>query len=388
MPEPLAVDRRKGLCRPVVVIFLMPRTGISDLPLHTGAAPRWLFNRMVKLAKAISDVMLLECGSEEYLRRLADPFWFQAFSCVLGFDWHSSGTTTVTCGALKKAMDGRKDLVVVGGKGKVSLRTPDEIAFHADLNDMSEDSQRRLVYVSRMCAKVDNAAIQDGHRLYHHALVFDEHTNWTVIQQGMSDRSGYARRYQWSSQDLRGFVEEPHTCILGDRVEHSLDMTAHLSEGSRKVAVDLVNDGVEHVERDILRVGRTQSTLDEWCGLKPLKLDMPRSVNWKALRDAYEFQPANYEELLAIRGVGPSAVRALALTGELIYGTGPSWNDPVKFSFAVGGKDGVPFPVDRRAMDQTIDFILRGVEEAKLKKRERLEAMQRLRALVPPDLVR
>jgi hypothetical protein len=366
----------------------MSRTGITDLPLHNGSAPRWLFNRMVKLAGAISDVMLLERGSEEYLRRLADPFWFQAFSCVLGFDWHSSGTTTVTCGALKKAMEGRKDLVVVGGKGKVSLKTPEEIAFQADLCDISEEEQERLVYISRMCAKVDSAAIQDGHRLYHHALVFDGDGNWTVVQQGMSDASGYARRYQWNSGAVREFVEEPHTAILGSRVDGTLDMTADRSNESRKVAVDLVRDGVQHVERDILLVAEGQSTLDEWCGERPLKLHMPRTVNWRALKKAYEFQPTDYEELLAIRGVGPSAVRALALTGELIYGAEPSWKDPVKFSFAVGGKDGVPYPVDRRAMDQAIGYLEQGVEEAKIKKREKLEAMQRLRALVPPDLER
>ena len=362
------------------------RTGITDLPLHNGSAPRWLFHRMVKLAGAISDVMLLEVGSEEYLRRLADPFWFQAFSCVLGFDWHSSGTTTVTCGALKKALEGRKDLVMIGGKGKMSLRTPDELAEVADLNDLSEDHQARLLYASRMCAKVDNAAIQDGHRLYHHALAFDQEGNWTVVQQGMSDETGYARRYQWSSGHVSRFVEEPHTAILGSRVGTSLDMTASSSSESRKVAVDLVNDGVRHLERDILIVPKGQTTIDEWCGGRPMKLHMPRTVNWKALRMAYEFQPASYEELLAIRGVGPSAVRALALTGELVYGAEPSWKDPVKFSFAVGGKDGVPYPVDRQAMDRMINYLRRGVEEAKLKKREKLEAVQRLRSLVPGDI--
>jgi hypothetical protein len=341
---------------------------------------------MVKLASAISDVMILECGSEEYLRRLADPFWFQAFSCVLGFDWHSSGTTTVTCGALKKALDGRKDMIVIGGKGKMSLRTPDELAEVADLNDMSEEVQGRLLYASRMCAKVDNAAIQDGHRLYHHALAFDKDGNWTVVQQGMSDETGYARRYQWNSGSVLHFVEEPHTGILGCKVDLSLDMTARDSSESRRVAVDLVNDGIQHIEKDILLVRKGQTTIDEWCGLKPRKLHMPRTVNWKALRKAYEFQPSNYEELLAIRGVGPSAVRALALTGELVYGAEPSWKDPVKYSFAVGGKDGVPYPVDRRAMDQAISYLRQGVEEAKLKKRDKLEAVQRLRSLVPEDV--
>jgi hypothetical protein len=341
---------------------------------------------MVKLAGAISDVMLIECGSEEYLRRLADPFWFQAFSCVLGFDWHSSGTTTVTCGALKKALEGRKDLVMVGGKGKVSLRTPEEIAFHADLNDLSEDHQQALVYASRMCAKVDNAAIQDGHRLYHHALAFDDLGNWTVVQQGMSDLSGYARRYQWNSGRAGRFVEEPHTAILGRRVDETLDMTSKASDGSRKVAVDLVCDGVQHLEKDIRRVAEGQTTLDEWNGERSLKLHMPRTVNWQALRKAYEFQPNDYEQLLAIRGVGPSAVRALALTGELVYGAEPSWKDPVKFSFAVGGKDGVPYPVDRRAMDRAIEYLSQGVEDARIKKREKMEALDRLRALVPADL--
>jgi hypothetical protein len=169
-------------------------------------------------------------------------------------------------------------------------------------------------------------------------------------------------------------------------VESSLDMTAGESSESRKVAVDLVNDGVRHLEKDIILVAKGQTTIDEWCGLKPKKLHMPRTVNWKALRMAYEFQPSDYEELLAIRGVGPSAIRALALTGELVYGAEPSWKDPVKFSFAVGGKDGVPYPVDRRAMDQAIAYLCQGVEEAKLKKREKLEAIQRLRVLVPEDV--
>jgi hypothetical protein len=202
----------------------------------------------------------------------------------------------------------------------------------------------------------------------------------------MSDVTGYARRYQWNSGHVLKFVEEPHTAILGSRVERSLNMTASESAESRRVAVDLVNDGVQHLEKDILLVAKGQTTIDEWCGVRPLKLHMPRTVNWRALRKAYEFQPTDYEELLAIRGVGPSAVRALALTGELVYGTEPSWKDPVKFSFAVGGKDGVPYPVDRRAMDQAIEYLQKGVEEAKLKKKEKLEAIQRLRCLVPEDI--
>lgn len=364
------------------------RTGITDLPLHGGTVPRWLFNRMTKLASAISDVMVMEVGTEEYLMRLADPFWFQALTCVLGFDWHSSGTTTVTCGAIRKSLERRKDVVMVGGKGRMALRTPEQIAEVADLNDLSEDLEARLVYVSRMCAKVDNAAIQDGHSLYHHALAFDDRGNWTVIQQGMSDQSGYARRYQWNSGSLSRFMEEPHTAILGLRSDGALDMTSRESENSRKAAVDMVNDGIDHLRRDIVVVGKDQTTIDDWNGAPVKKLHMPRTVNWDALRKAYEFQPRDYEELLAIRGIGPSAVRALALTGELVYGCSPSWRDPVKFSFAVGGKDGVPFPVDCRAMDEAIHFLEQGVDQARVKKREKLDALMRLRALVPLDLDR
>ncbi len=364
----------------------MPRTGITDLPLHGGETPRWLFNKMVKLAGAISEVMILEYGTEEYLKRLADPFWFQAFSSVLGFDWHSSGTTTVTCGALKKALENSKELSVAGGKGKVSLRTPDDISSWFERNNASESIEERLIYASRMSAKVDNAAIQDGHQLYHHTILFDPQGNWTVIQQGLSDQLGYARRYQWNSSEFHKFVEEPHTGILGNKVPAALDMTARESDSSRSLCVDIVNDGIEHFQKDILVVEKQQTTIDEWCGLKPLKLSMPRTINWRALRGAYEFQPQSYEELLAIRGVGPSAVRALALTGELVYGTSPSWRDPVKVSFAVGGKDGVPFPVDRKAMDQAIHVLREGVEEAKVMKREKLEAIKRLRSMVPEDV--
>lgn len=357
---------------------------ITDLQLHNGTVPRWLFNRMVKLAGPISSAAIDGLGTERFLRLLADPFWFQALSASLGFDPCSSGTTTVTCGALRNALRDRKDIAVVGGKGRLSLRTPEQIAEMADLNDLSEDMEARLVYASRMCAKVDNAAVQDGYRLYHHALMFDDLGNWTVVQQGMLENGRLARRYQWSSGTAGKFVEEPHTAILGAEAAGALDMTASASGDSRKVAVDLVNDGIEHVRSEVVVLTKGQTTIDEWAGGSVKKLYMPRTVNWAGLQKAYEHQPRDYEELLAVRGVGASAVRALALSGELLYDCSPSWKDPVKYSFAVGGSR-APMPTDR-SLDGAAELIEEGIWTARLRKREKVETIQRLRSMLPPEM--
>jgi hypothetical protein len=364
----------------------MPRSGISDLPLHGGDAPKWLFHRMVKLASAISEIVIDEYGAEELIQRMADPFWFQAFSCGLGFDWHSSGTTTVTCGAMKVALEGHPEICVAGGKGKVSRSTPSEIAAWSERNGLPVEQERKLVKASKMSAKVDSAAIQDGHQLYHHVILFDRHGHWTVVQQGMNQDSGYARRYQWSSCDLDAFVQEPHTGILGKRQLSALDMTARESAESRRTSVDLVRDGIDHLRNQVVVVDRGQSTLSEWAGEGPVKLHLPRDIDWEVLRKAYEFQPRDYEELIGLEGIGPSTVRALALIGELAHGTKPSWKDPVKYSFTVGGKDGVPYPVDRRAMDRSIEVLRAGIACARIGDREKLESIDKLRRFVPPDI--
>jgi hypothetical protein len=363
----------------------MPRSGVSDLPLHGGDAPRWLFTRMVKLASAITEIVVDEYGSQELIRRMADPFWFQAYSCVLGFDWHSSGTTTVTCGAMKVAMQSNPEIGVAGGKGAVSRQAPAEISSFAEMNGLSGSKEKRLRYCSRMSAKVDSAVLQDGHQLYHHVIIFDGLGNWAVVQQGMSDSTGYARRYQWCSEGLSHFVEEPHTGLIGTHTDEVLDMTARESNDARAASVDLINDGVEHLERHVVVVEKGQSTLSEWAGETPIKLHMPRNINWTALRRAYEFQPRDYEELISLEGIGPSTVRALALISELMHGTKASWKDPVKYSFAVGGKDGVPYPVDRKAMDRSTELLRAGIEESRISASEKLEAIRRLSRLVPPD---
>jgi len=377
----------------IVFLISMERTGIADLPLHPGRAPKWLFERMVKLSRAICEVLLYEYGEDELFRRLSDPFWFQAFSCVLGFDWHSSGCTTVTCGALKEAVDPEMHgFAVVGGKGKTSLRTLDEIEEIANIFSLSTDKVERLKYSSKMAAKVDNAALQDGHQLYHHVMFFSEEGKWAVIQQGMDINSKYARRYHWLSDNIKNFVTEPHNAIVGIvRYERVLDMTSKKSGEAQKVSLDLVRDSVSSLKRDWAELIRPsyQKSLDEWLdeeNKKPLKpidfLRMPRDINWSAIKKAYEFQPINYEEFLSIKGIGPSTVRALALISDLIYGAKPSWKDPVKYSFAVGGKDGVPFPVDRKAMDESVDVLKKCIEDAKIGNREKLKNLERLQSFI------
>ena len=363
------------------------RTGVAELPLHYGRAPRWLFNRMVKLSKAIAEVIVDEYGTQELLRRLADPFFFQSLSCALGYDWHSSGTTTVTCAALREALSVEEHgVAVAGGKGKASMRTPEEVVRRGVEMGLSGSSIDRLVYTSRMSAKVDNAVLQDGYTLYHHVIVFDERGRWVVIQQGMNPENRYARRYHWCWDGLESFVVEPHKAIVCDRrMPVVLDMTNRASEGCRRASRDVALEGPRRVARMLKSVRPAwQRSLDEWDpnvrdeGMRIQVLRMPRRLNWDALKRVYELQPRNYEELVAVRGVGPSTVRALALLSQLIYGEPPSWRDPVKYSFTVGGKDGVPYPVRRDVYDSVIQFLRDAIQRAELGDRERLEALRKL----------
>ncbi|TRO46637.1 DUF763 domain-containing protein [Candidatus Bathyarchaeota archaeon] len=369
----------------------MARVGVAELPLHGGKAPRWLFTRMVDLAEAILTVTVDEIGARDTLRRFSDPFWFQAFSCVLGFDWHSSGTTTVTCGAVKEALQSVDlGLSSVGGKGAASRKVGAEIESICEERSIPHDLERRVLRASRLSAKVDSSALQDGHQLYHHSLLFDSSGNWSVVQQGMNEASGFARRYHWSSDELSSFCEEPHSSIIGERMDRVLDLTSRSSSESRKVCCELASEDPRRTSEVVRAASRgPQSSILEWTPQGesiPSVLQMPKRINWKVLRSCYEIQPKGFEELLCVEGVGPSTVRALAYAAEIIYGKESSWRDPVKFSFAVGGKDGVPYPVDRRAMDRTIQILRQGTEEARVGNRERLAAVERLRRFVPPDI--
>ncbi|MFH1102107.1 MAG: DUF763 domain-containing protein [Methanobacteriota archaeon] len=371
----------------------MVRTGVAHLPLHPGKAPRWLFKRMVALSKEITEVLIFEYGTDEFLRRISDPFWFQALSCVLGYDYHSSGTTTVTCGALKEALNPENiGIMIAGGKGKASRNTLSEIEQYGKRYNLSTSMIQELQYSSRMAAKIDNAAVQDGYNLYHHVLVFSENKKWAVIQQGMNNETSYARRYHWCSDQVESFVCEPHNAIIGEnRQKHVLDMTAKQSRSTQEVSVDLVNDNPIHLRRDWAELTRhkNQKTLENWITpehtTQPLSsLDMPRTINWQKMREIYDVHPTTYEEFLSMKGVGPNTVRALALISDLVYGERPSWEDPIRFTFAHGGKDGVPHPVDLPTYKYSIEVLEDAVQQAKIGDREKLDAVKRLRNVTPP----
>lgn len=361
------------------------KIGIAKLPLHYGTAPRWLFSRMTRLAGGIVAAIVEEYSPEEFLRRISDPFWFQCFSCVLGFDWHSSGTTTVTCGALKQAIDPKKHFIgIAGGKGKAGANAPRDIAAITKAFDLNAEEYG---YLSRMSAKIDNVAVQDFHHLYHHSFFITHDGTWAVIQQGMNPEERTARRYHWLSETVISLTNEPHHSILGDKkIALVLDMTANESEEARKITVDLTKENPKKLENLIKSIRSPYQRTLENVGKTSIKkhefLEMPKTLNWNTVKKLYDFQPRNYEEFLSVKGVGPKTVRALALISELVYGEKPAWKDPIKYSFAVGGKDGVPYPVNRNVMDKTINILQTGIDEAKLGREEKLLALKRLKSLV------
>lgn len=355
----------------------MKRTGLVNLPLHYGNAPRWLFSRMMKLGGEIAEAIVDEYGTDEFLARISNPFWFQAFGNVLGFDWHSSGLTTTVCGALKESLKEKNlGIFVAGGKGKAIRKTPEEI----EKAPLSENKIEKLKYASRMSAKVDSCLIQDGFELYHHCLFFSESGKWATVQQGMNPDSRYARRYHWLSENVVDFIEEPHSAICSDKKEENvLDMTAKESRDARKVSLDLVKEKPINLEK-------YQKTLHEFFYSKKTKiLTLPKHhpivINKRtmvALAKAYEINPKNYEELVSIQGIGKNSIRALALISEIIYGKSPSWKDPAKYSFAHGGKDGYPYPVNRMVYDKSIDILKEAIENSKIGHKQRIEAIKRL----------
>lgn len=374
------------------------RTGIANLPLHWGTTPAWLFERMKLLAREIIWVIRSEFGPEEILKRLSDPFWFQSFGCVLGFDWHSSGLTTTVCGALKEGVRGlEKDLglFIAGGKGKTSRKTPEEIIEWAYKFSFNDNVVKNLIYASKISAKVDNAAVQDGYQLYHHSFIFTESGKWSVIQQGMNDQNRMARRYHWLGENVKDFVCEPHSAICCDQRSQTLNLVAHESKETRKMSAELINDGYKSLLKDLKKIEsceflRSQKFIKQRKLLGHEKiLEMPRYHEVKAvdfsskrmekiLHIVHERKPKNFEELLGVEGVGPKTIRALALVAELIYGAKPSWRDPARYSFAHGGKDGSPYPVNQKQYDQSIEILRRAVQKAKIGRREKLEALRRL----------
>jgi hypothetical protein len=353
------------------------RTGTANLPLHGGRAPRWLFSRMVLLSREIVRVMVEEFGPRELLQRISNPYWFQAFGCVLGFDWHSSGLTTTTTGALKEAVKGREadlGLFVAGGKGAASRRTPAEIETYGDRHTIAVPAHK-LVYASKISAKVDNTAVQDGYQLYHHCFLFTAEGEWAVVQQGMNDASGWARRYHWLSAGVQDFVDEPHAAIITERrAQLVLNMVAHESEQARRASALLAAEPPDKLARELRRAqelslpGRHEIVVSD---MRPASFE-------RVLLRTYEHPPTDFEALLATPGVGPKTIRALALIADLVYGAKASVRDPATFSFAHGGKDGVPYPVDRVTYDRSVEVLREAVDRARVADREKLNALRRL----------
>ena len=354
------------------------RSGISDLPLHGGKAPKWLFKRMVELGGKISSLIIEEYGVGEFLRRISDPFFFQALGSVIGFDWHSSGLTTTTTGALSIyfAKNPEWGLYVAGGKGKHALSTPSQI-----LLILNNSKGEKLVYISRLIAKIDNSLVQDGYSLYHHSFFFDERGRYAVIQQGLKNANSYARRYHWL-YDREDYFNDPHTGVIGEPSTMTLNLVSRDNDNVRRASLDLVKDDPIHLQKyfrgniSLNGIGY-QTTLDMYISTSYLRLKRDHYIrlpdltprDWKILRAAYERDPSNYEELLMIRGMGPKKLRALALLSDLIYGEEISWKDPVKYSFAHGGKDGIPFPVDKQLYDENIKFLDSVLENSTLRTR-------------------
>ncbi|MFN2572384.1 MAG: DUF763 domain-containing protein, partial [Gemmatimonadales bacterium] len=295
------------------------RAGSATLPLHGGKAPRWLFDRMAKLAPEIAEAIVLAHGRTAFLSRLSDPHWFQAFGCVLGFDWHSSGVTTTVCGALKEGLGPRsRDLgiYIAGGKGRLSRRTPLEL--HEIGGRLGMDGAR-LAYNSRMAAKVDSAAVQDGFGIYHHSFFLTDDGEWAVVQQGMRPHDSSARRYHWLGSHVSDFVNEPHAAIASDKCgQHVLNLVATESSPARSASTEFARLEPRMVARELAKVITLALPSRHW-------VDIERDINpahlRKVLLSTYEAAPQHFEQLLAVPGVGPKAVRALALVADVVYGT-------------------------------------------------------------------
>ena len=349
----------------------MKRSGSADLPLHYGYVPQWLAQRMARLGLAITESIITEYGKEEILRRLSDPLWFQSFGAVMGMDWHSSGITTSVMGALKRAINPHaKELgiYICGGKGKFSKETPAELLKIANSTGLNGTE---LVRCSKLSAKVDNTAIQDGFQLYTHNFIVSDTGQWTVVQQGMHTGDKTARRYHWHSDQLASFTETPHTGICGVNQGQILNLTAAEAIATKEAMLQLT------IEKSEIQLQEIQQIF------LPSHHDVrAEDVNLKrlgaALWLAHERQPKNFDELLLLEGVGPRTIQSLALVSEVIHGTPSRFTDPARFSFAHGGKDGHPFPVPTKVYDETISTLQQAVHKAKIGATDKAEAIKKL----------
>jgi uncharacterized protein len=369
------------------------RSGSADLPLHGGAVPKWLADRMTRLGAVMAEAIVHTYGRDELLRRLAHPFWFQSFGAVMGMDWHSSGITTSVVGALKRGLAplaGELGVHVCGGRGKHSRRTPDELVA---IGDRVGFDGAALARASRLVAKVDSAAVQDGFDLYLHGFIVTDEGRWVVVQQGMNGERKEARRYHWLSEGLTSFVEEPHSAIEGRDQGNIVNLTDRRADASRRDQVEMLNSiGPDAIAREYARMAPREDTpADPGALEQPFlpRLVMPSHHDVRPsdvltrrlhgnLAAAAECGPSDFSQLLLVPGVGPRTVRALAMVAEVLHGAPYRFSDPARFSFAHGGKDRHPFPVPIRVYDQTIQVLKSAVEKAKLGRDEQLAALKRL----------
>lgn len=346
------------------------KRGHADLPLHYGTVPAWLARRMSLLGGAIAEAIVMEYGRAALLQRLSDPFWFQSLGCVLGMDWHSSGITTSVMNALKKAINLRSadlGVYVCGGRGKASLRTPAELLEVGMRTGLNGDE---LVHHSRLAAKVDNTAVQDGFQLYLHSFVVTVDGQWAVVQQGMNPGERLARRYHWLSSSLQSFTEEPHTSVCGRNQGLILNLTDRQALPTKAGILALTHEKPDRLMHEVsLILPARHDVRAEDVNLKRLGA---------ALTLAHETNVADIESLLLLEGVGPRTLQSLTLVSEVIHGTPSRFADPARFSFAHGGKDGHPFPVPTRVYDETIDQLDTAIHRARLGERDKAEALKNL----------
>jgi hypothetical protein len=390
------------------------RTGVATVPLDWGRCPRWLFERMTRLGRGICVAIVEEFGPEELLKRLSDPVWFQSLGSVMGFDWNSSGLTVTTMGALKEAVRGMEadlGVYICGGK-RVSRKTPEETLAWGQKLGWDEQKTGRLVNASKMAAKVDSALIQDGFSIYAHNLLFTGSGEWAVVQQGMNVGLQKARRYHWLGEGVDDFTIEPHSGIASDARLAPLNLTAKESSQNKEIAADLVklepsrflndfqklaHDSAKEMPRVANPDGKSLGSQGRLFGFSEMELNNVE-FHWhpvvsekfdlkrlkKTIEKAHFLAPENFTGLLAGEGIGPKTIRALSLVAEIVYGAKPSYEDPARYTFAVGGKDGTPFPVDRATYDRMLVALERGIEQSKTGPREIDQAKRRLETVSYP----
>jgi len=382
---------------------MFKNTGHADLPLHGGTVPKWLADRMMQMGTLIVESIIDNYGKKEVLVRLSDPLWFQSLGAVMGMDWHSSGITTSVMYALKRGINSRArefGLCICGGRGKYSRRTPDELKFLADATGMDGD---KLINSSKLVAKVDSTAVQDGFQLYMHNFILSSEGDWTVVQQGMNVEKKTARRYHWSSENLRSFIDTPHTGVTGENEGLILNLTANDADSTRKRILDFSKENPDRVIKEIQNVikhddnkiivpetGLSNIPSNGGIEIVPQRsIVMPahhdvraEDVNLKrlgaVLATAYEAEPKDFESLLLTPGLGPRTLQSLTLVSEVIYGTPSRFTDPARFSFAHGGKDGHPFPVPIKIFDESIRVLHDSIEKSKLGYKDKSECIRRL----------